>query len=151
MRDRVAGERDLGVAFAGEQAAARVADAVERGARDVGRRDDEQRALRARGADIDAAAATRRVGDAQLGHLGAQQREHGVRVVAGVFVDREDLEREAEAAEVLGGAAHRDPDGFLVITKRQDDGDVEPRAVGHRQRNKQQPCRHRTRSHGTKR
>ena len=130
----VATERDLGIAFVGEQAAECFADAVERGRRDIGRGDEQQRALRARGADIDTATATRRVGDAQLGHFGAEQCEHRVRVVAGVFVDREQLERDTEVAQILGGPLHSDTDGLLVITERQDDGDVEPRTVGHQAR-----------------
>ena len=87
--------------------------------------------MRARGADIDAATATRRVRDAKLGHIGAQQREHRVRVVARVFIDREQLERDADVAQILGGAPNGDADGLFVVTKGQDDGNVEPRAVGH--------------------
>ena len=129
VRDGEARERDLGVAVAGEQAAARIAHAVERRrSRRRASTTSEQRALRARRADIDAAAAAGRVRDAELGDLGAQEREHGVRVVAGVLVDREDLEAQAEPAQVLGGAPHGDPDGLLVVTERQDDGDVEPRS-----------------------
>ena len=88
----------------------------------------------ARDADIDAAAAAGGVRDAQLGDVGAQQREHRVRVVARVFVDREDLELQRERAEMLGGAAHGDADGLFVVPERQDHRDVEPRAVDHRQR-----------------
>jgi hypothetical protein len=131
VRDGEPRERDLGVALAGEQAAARIARAVERGARDVRRRDEEERALGARGADLDAAAGAGGVGDAELGDLGAEQREHGVRVVAGVLVDREDLEAQPESAQVLGGPPHGHADGLLVVTERHDDGDVEPRAFGH--------------------
>ena len=62
----------------------------------------------------------------------AKQREDSVRVVAGVFVHREDLEPETEVSQVLGGAANRNADRLFVIPKRQDDRDVEPRAVCHR-------------------
>jgi len=118
MRDGVAGERDLGIALVGEHAAARIADAVERAARDVGRGDEQQGALGAGSARIDTAAAGRRVGHAELGDLGAEQGEDGVRVVAGVLVDREDLERQPETTQVLGRAPDRDPDGFFVVAKR---------------------------------
>jgi len=132
MCDGVATEGNFGVAIAVEQPANRIANTVERSGGHVGSRDDEQRALRARGAGIDTATATVRVRDSQLRHLGTKQREHRVRVVAGVFVDREDLEPETETAEVLGGAADRNADRLFVIPKRQDDRDVEPRAVCHR-------------------
>ena len=64
MRDGEPRERDLGIAFTGEQATARVADTIERSARNIRRRHDEQCALRAGNADVDAAATTRCVRDA---------------------------------------------------------------------------------------
>ena len=134
MRNRETGKRDLGVPITGEQATTRVADAVEGRTRYIRSRNDEQRALRARGADVDTAATAGRVRDAKLGHFCAKQCEHRVRVIAAVFVDREDLERHGEAAQMLCGPFDGNPDKFFVVTKRQDDGDVEPRALRHRQR-----------------
>ena len=61
--------------------------------------------------------------------VSAQQREHCMRVVAGVFVDREDLERDVQAPQMLRGPAHGNADEFLVVPERQDDGNVEPRRV----------------------
>jgi hypothetical protein len=131
MRDRVASQRDLCIAFSGEQAATRIARAVERRARDIGRGDEQERALRATGTDVNATSTTWSVRHPKLRDLGAQQCEHGVGVITGVLVDREDLEAQAQAAQVLGRATHGDPDGLLVVSKRQDDGNVEPGGVGH--------------------
>ena len=47
--------------------------------------------MRAGRTDIDAAATARGVGDANFRHFGAEQGEDRVRVVARVFVDREQL------------------------------------------------------------
>ena len=69
--------------------------------------------------------------DAKLGDLGAEEREDSVRIVSAVLVDRDDLERQRQRAQMFCGPAHRNADGLLVVTKRQDDGDVEPRTVGH--------------------
>ena len=150
MSDGIPPKCNLGVPVVGEQAATGIADAIERGTRDIGGRDDQQGALRTGRTDINAATATGRVGDANLGDLGAKQREDGVRVVAGVFVDREDLEREPEGAQVLGGAPHGDAHCLLVIAEGQNDGDVEPRALEkHRLGPKQQPCRHKPLTHRT--
>jgi len=132
MCDGVATESDFGIAVVREQAAARVADTVERSAGNFWRRHDEQRALGASGTDVDTAATAGCVLDAKLGDFGAKQCEHRMRVVTGVFVDREDLEAELEVAQVLGGPLHGDTDCLLVVSKRQDDGDVEPRAFNHR-------------------
>ena len=135
MCDGIPSQRDFRIAIAVEQPANRIANAVERGRRDVGSRDHEQRALGTRRTGIDTATATMRVGHPQLWHLRAKKREDRVRVVARVFVDREDLEPELKAAEVLGRAANRNADRLFVIPKRQDDRDVEPRAVSHRAAN----------------
>jgi hypothetical protein len=72
------------------------------------------------------------VGDAQLGHLRAQEREHGMRVVPGALVDREDLEVETEPAQMGRDALHGRADHVLVVPERQDGADVEPRAGLHR-------------------
>jgi len=121
MSDRVATERDLGIAVTVEQSPARIAHTVEGGGGNVGRRDDEQRALCTGNACIDSATAPLRMGDAKLGHLRAKEREDGVRVVTRVLVDRDDLEAEVQVPEVLGGSPNGDPDGLFVIPERQDD------------------------------
>lgn len=131
MRDRVASQGHFRVAFTGEQPASGITGTIERSARDIGRCDEDQGSLRTAGTDLDTPTTTRRVGDAELGDLGAEQREHGVRVVAGVLVDREDLEGQPEPTKVLGGAANRDTDRLLVIAKGHDDGDIEPGSISH--------------------
>jgi hypothetical protein len=55
-----------------------------------------------------------------------------MRVVAGVLVDREDLEAQLQPAEVLGRTPDRDSNRLLVIPEGQNDGDIEPGTVGHR-------------------
>ena len=80
MRDRPATERDFGIALVGEQAADRFTDTVERGGNDIGRGDKQERALRARRADIDATTTAGGVRDANFRHFGAEQGEHRVRV-----------------------------------------------------------------------
>jgi len=54
-----------------------------------------------------------------------------VRVVSGVFIDRQDLERELEPAQILGGTLDGHADGFLVVPERQDDRHVVARTIGH--------------------
>ena len=86
-----------------------------------GRRQDPQRpALGPRDAGLGAATADRGVEHAQLGHLAAEQGEDGVGVVAGVLVDRQQLEREAELAQVAGEPLDRGSDDVLVVPERKD-------------------------------
>jgi hypothetical protein len=134
VSDGEAAERDLSIAFTGEQPAARIAHAVERGGGDIRGRNKHERTLRAASASIDTATSAVRVSYTQLGNLGTQKREHGVRVVSGVLVDCEDLERDPEVAEVLGCSPDGDANGLLIVPKRQDDGDVVPRSIGHRRK-----------------
>jgi hypothetical protein len=134
MRDGVTRKRDFRIALTVEQTAATFANSIERSRCNVGRRDGEERSLCARHTNIDTTAATRCVRDAKLGHFSAHQCEHCMRVVTGVFVNREDLERQSEAAQVLRSSLHCNADELFVIAKRQDHRDVQPGAVGHRQR-----------------
>lgn len=131
MSDGIATERNLGIALSVEETATRIANAVERRGGDIRGSDDEQGALCARDAGIDAPTATLRVGDAKLGDLRTKQGEDRMGVVAGVLVDRDDLEAEVQVPEMLSGSPDGDPDCLFVIPKRQDDGDVKPRALCH--------------------
>ena len=88
-------------------------------------------ALGARDPGLGAAPAQRRVLDPQLGQGAAQEREHGVGVVAGVLVDREQLEGEPELAQVTRDPLDRVADHVLVIPKRKDDGYIIGRSSSH--------------------
>jgi hypothetical protein len=119
-------------------ATARIASAAPASAVEglVGIDDPQHAALGPRGAGVGAPAAARRVDDPQLGDAGALERQDRVGVVAGVLVDRQDLERQAQRPQLGREELHRRADRVLVVTERQDDRDFE--AGGHQALHRQQ-------------
>jgi hypothetical protein len=132
VRDGEPSECDLCIASRCQEALTCICDPVKRCARNLRRGDHQQGALSPRYACIDPATSSGRVGHSELRNIGAKQREYSVRIVAGVFVDREDLEPQARCAQVVCGSPHGNADCLFVVAKGQNDREVEPEAVRHR-------------------